>query len=674
MFTEATLFDEQIFSSKKRLPEGAQVIVVSDMFADEYVGGAELTTQAVIDSSPLRVHRVKSRDLTLEMLEQGNQMFWVFGNFAEMNSQLIPSIIANLKYTVLEYDYKYCRFRSPEKHLESTKTPCDCHNQLSGKMVSAFYYGSMGLWWMSEKQKERYTTMFPFLLEKDNVVLSSVFDAKTLGVIEHLKSNAPVDRNGWIVLGSSSWVKGFSAAEKWCKDNSKEHEIVWNVPYDQLLLKLSRAEGFVYLPAGADTCPRMVIEAKLLGCKLVLNDNVQHRKEDWFDTDDLESIKDYLWTATKIFWSGVKRMMDYRPKISGYTTTFNCVKQQYPFIQCIQSMLGFCDEVCIVDGGSNDDTLQHLAAIAYPGLSFVDGCDLDVISGIASVPGATFDFPDEWRGVKKDPRLKVKIVFRDWSHPRRAVYDGMQKAAARDMCTGDFCWQMDSDEIVHEDDYEKARDITRHIPSGVDVLSLPVIEGWGSWDKIRLDVTPWKWRLSRNNPDVTHGIPIDLRAQDDTGHLIALEGTDGCDMVSRSTGERVPHVSFYTPDIDAARRAALGGNQQSLAVYEGWFNSAVSQLPSVFHYSWIDISRKIKLYRDYWQSHWTELIGKNTADTAENNMFFDCPWSTVTDEMISARAKELAENTGGHIWHSKWNGQKTPHITCSRSQPKVMSK
>jgi hypothetical protein len=208
------VFDEQIFKSPvARIADDAKVVFVSDMFVEDYVGGAELTSQALIDSSPVKVQKLHTRDLTLQTLEQGADKFWIFGNFADINPQLIPSIVANLKYTVLEYDYKYCRFRSPEKHFDATKTPCDCHNQNNGKLVSAFYYGSLGLWWMSEKQKERYHAVFPFLAEKDNVVLSSVFSPETLGLIEKLRANAPAERKGWIVLGSNSWVKGAGAAE-----------------------------------------------------------------------------------------------------------------------------------------------------------------------------------------------------------------------------------------------------------------------------------------------------------------------------------------------------------------------------------------------------------------------------------------------------------------------------
>lgn len=635
------MFDEQIFKSPvARIADDAKVVFVSDMFVEDYVGGAELTSQALIDSSPVKVQKLHTRDLTLQTLEQGADKFWIFGNFADINPQLIPSIVANLKYTVLEYDYKYCRFRSPEKHFDATKTPCDCHNQNNGKLVSAFYYGSLGLWWMSEKQKERYHAVFPFLAEKDNVVLSSVFSPETLGLIEKLRANAPAERKGWIVLGSNSWVKGAGAAEKWCMDNGKDYHVVWNVPYHELLEQLSKAEGFVYLPNGADTCPRMVIEAKLLGCKLHLNDHVQHKDEEWFNTDDLESIKDYLFAARAMFWNGVKHMMDYKPTISGYMTVYNCVTQKYPWKEAILSMAEFCDEICVVDGGSTDGTWQALQFLA-----------------------------------STDPILKVKQVPRDWSHPRHAVFDGMQKAEARAMCTSEYCWQMDSDEIVHEDDAAKVIDLCRKIPREADVLSLPVIEYWGGPEKVRVDIQPWKWRLSRNKPNITHGIPRELRTTDADGHPMALPGTDGCDMIDKETGERLPHVSFYTPDVERVRQFAIMGDNNALLQYQLWFNAAVNRLPCVFHYSWYDLPRKIRLYRDYWQNHWNGLWGRDTSDVAENNMMFDVPWSQVTDEMIEARAKELKDKLGGWIWHRKWDGKvKIPHISVARTQPKVMLK
>jgi hypothetical protein len=200
-----------------------------------------------------------------------------------------------------------------------------------------------------------------------------------------------------------------------------------------------------------------------------------------------------------------------------------------------------------------------------------------------------------------------------------------------------------------------------------------VIEYWGGPSKVRADIQPWKWRLSRNKKNITHGIPSELRAIDSEGNQMAKEGTDGCDMIDAFTGQRIAHITFYTTEVEQVRMKALHGFVDALQDYENWFNNVVNNLPCVFHYSWYDLPRKMRLYRDYWQNHWNALWGKDTSDSANNNMMFDVPWSQVTDEMILDRAKLLAEKTGGWIWHRKWDGNtKTPHISCNRTQPKYM--
>jgi glycosyltransferase involved in cell wall biosynthesis len=666
-------FKEAVFvNPNKLIDDEAQVIFVADLFQEDYVGGAELTTAALIEESPYKIQKIRSREVNLAHLSQGANKFWLFGNFSQLNPELIPSIVANLKYSVLEYDYKYCRFRSPEKHAASAGSECSCQNELSGKIISAFYYGSQCMWWMSEKQKETYLRLFPFLSDKDNIVLSSVFSKNTLAAIQVLRSNI-VEKKGWLVLGSDSWIKGTDAAKKWCVDNNKDYKIVGGVSYDKMLAHLAAAEGMVYMPPGADTCPRMVIEAKMLGCKLELNDNVQHKDEEWFSTDDLQSIHDYLYTSPTTFWNVIRHLIEKKPTISGYTTTYNCVTQGYPFEQSISSMMQFCDEVCVVDGGSTDETPEKLFQLQMEN-SGLDGKGReDFMLSMETGPDG-IKLRDAMEKLNEISKVKVKFVARDWSHPRHAVFDGMQKAEARKMCTGDFCWQMDSDEVVHEDDSDKIVDLCAKMPSKVDLISLPVIEYWGGLDKVRADIQPWKWRLSRNQKYITHGIPVDLRVKDKNGDVYAAEGTDGCDMIHTETGERIQHLSFHNVDAERMRQLAVSGDTASLQRYEEWFNNVVNNIPGVHHYSWYDIPRKMRLYRDYWTRHWNSLYNKSLEDTAETNMMFDMPWSQVTDEMIDKRAADLKEKTGGWIWHRKWDGTCLPHIRVSRKQPSVMVK
>ena len=630
------------FNSASRsvtIDDDADVIFVADMFVEDYVGGAELTTEALITSAnDIKVQKIKASDIDMNLLSSGVNKHWVFCNAASMRPGLLPSIIGNLSYSVIEYDYKFCVYRSIEKHKEETGQDCDCDNQLHGKMISAFFHGAQSIWWMSEEQEKRYLDRFPFLAKNQRCVLSSVFDDKFFAYVNTLNTPGQGytdEKNGWIVLGSDSWIKGADQAEKYCKDNNLEYKVLWGMPHHLFLAELSAAEGLVYLPKGGDTCPRMVIEAKLLGCELVLNDFVQHKDEEWFTGSHLD-MSSYLYAARERFWRAIKNITSYTPTLSGYVTVRNANKMDYPWIACVNSMLGFCHEVVVVDGGSEDGTWEDVQELAT-----------------------------------MHENLKVSRVELDETHPSFAYEsDGKLKATARSLCTSDFCWQMDADEVVHEDDYEKVHQLLRAFPVHCDIVSLPVIEYWGSEKKVRMDVNPWKWRLSRNLSHITQGIPADLRKFDDDGNIYAGFGTDSCDYIDANTGERLRHIGFYNDQAHQARIAALTGDDKAREVYEDWFNRAIEGLPGVHHYSWFNIPKKIKQYKLHWGNFWKSMYRHDSEDTAENNVMFNKPWADVTDDDMEKMGEKLSSELGGWIFHTKVNfDQKVPYISVKRGHP-----
>lgn len=613
------------------------IIFVADLFAEDYEGGAELTTKALINSARMNVVKVRSRDVNIELLQKHQHDYWVFGNFAGIDFNLIPTIVGNISYSILEYDYKFCNYRSIEKHKLARGQDCDCAEQNIGKYVSAFYYAADHLFWMSEGQRDRYHEYFPNLKSRKQSVLSSVFDQDFFNVIDFMKKTT-TERKGWIVLGSDSWIKGKEDAIKWCEENNKSYEVVWNMSYEDVLSTLASSEGFVYLPRGGDTCPRMVIEAKLLGCEIVVNQNVQHSNEKWW-LGSPDDICDYLKERPRVFWSIIEKYARRDLSVSGYTTTYNCVSQNYPFVESITSMLDCMDEVVVVDGGSDDGTL-------------------DVLNDIAST----------------NSKLKVISNPVDWQHTRSAVFDGSQKAHARSHCTEDFCWQMDVDEIIHENDYKKIKEVAKNIHKSIQVVALPVVEFWGDKGKIRIDVNPWKWRLSRNYPHITHGIPAHLRVIDENGDTYANQGTDGCDYIHSDTGEIIPFANFHTQESEQMRQNAQVSNEFRQR-YVAWFKSVVDSLPGVYHYSWFDLPRKIKTYRGFWTRHWQSLFNIRQEDVAQNNMFFDKPWTEVTDQEIDELALRLENEMGGWIFHRKidWNNPTPSVIIKEIKHPDLMT-
>jgi glycosyltransferase involved in cell wall biosynthesis len=550
----------------------------------------------------------------LNLLKNNSSKYWLFSNIGEINLDFLPTIATNLKYSVIEYDFKYCKYRSPRKHQMSEGVPCDCEKTEWGKLIE-FYFGSADtVFFMSEKQRDIYFGKLPGLANTCKwSVLSSIFDENFFKKINLLRNSDEIKNKNdkYLILNSPSWIKGVDECVKYCEENKLEYELAFGLSYSDFLDKMVESKGVVLMPMDWDTCPRVAIEAKLLDCDVRMNNNVLHRDEEWFDTDDINTITGYLYASRNNFWKLVYNNMNYKPTISGYTTTYNCVSGDFPYMSCIKSMLDFCDEVVVVDGGSDDGTYKQLL---------------------------------EWS--EKEPKLCLYKNKIKWGTKESSLADGQQKALARSLCTKDFCWQMDSDECVHENDIAKIHDIVRHFPKGVDILSLPVVEYWGSLDSVRMDIQPWKWRLSRNKPNITHGVPKHLLEYDDDGNVKIKFGlSDGCDYIDVNNLTSMPHASFYDASAEQIRT-------NNIVEFAKFYNWVAKSYPTVYHFSWASLERKLRSFKGFWSVQWAATFGCDLKDTAENNVFFDKPWTNVNDDDIKETAEKL-KCIGPRLAHEK---------------------
>ena len=281
--------------------EGVEYVFVSDMFADQFPGGAELSLSTLVGTCPSKSVSVRCSSLTPEMLDLWKDSKWVFGNISELH----PSFIAMLKeqdieYSFVEFDYKMCKYRNPVLYKFVEGEACEYPNTELGQLIRDFMAGAKSVFFMSKKQRDIYLENFPDLKSANSHILSSIFDDNTLGYIKKLLEK-DYEKDKWLVLKSDSWVKGVNNSEKWCKDNNLDYELVGDLDYGSFLKKVRKSKGICFKPDGLDTCPRFIIEAKLLGCDLELNENVQHAGEEWFSLDAdqmigyLASRKDYFW-------------------------------------------------------------------------------------------------------------------------------------------------------------------------------------------------------------------------------------------------------------------------------------------------------------------------------------------------------------------------------------------
>lgn len=297
---------KSIFSGMPKeyaIPRATEVVFVNDYFVREVAGGAELTSEAIIKKSPYKVFRLHSSSVTKKLLDENKDKYWVFGNFVAMTDNMIQYLPdSGVRYSVIEYDFKFCSYRSTARHQQDSGEPCNCAKANHGMMVARLFRKADRIFWMSVGQKTHWLNHVPSMGEHPgHVILSSVFDDETLNDLALLRSSTVAKKPKFAVLGSGSWIKGAVETQKWCAVKKKDYEVIPALAYKDFLQALATYKGFVFMPLDKDTCPRVTLEAKLLGLELITNENVLQKYDEWF-TGSVEECETYLRSRAQSFW------------------------------------------------------------------------------------------------------------------------------------------------------------------------------------------------------------------------------------------------------------------------------------------------------------------------------------------------------------------------------------
>jgi hypothetical protein len=288
-----------------------EVIFVADFFAEDLIGGAELTSEAIIKASPYKLFKLHSHSLTQNMLKQHRDKIWVFGNYTMIQPHLLLQVMQmGIQYYFFEYDFKPCVMRSTLKHEMQSGKPCDCHEQPYGKFHATFMTGARVLYWCSDKQRDKFYNIYPeFQGRTKDFTQGSTFYPETIHNIRKIRERKLAGdialENHWAILGSSSWIKGTEDAIKYCKENNMPYKILQDLSNEQFLEELAKSKGLVFRPLDIDVGSRITVECKLLLGEPIINDNVLVKFEPWFN-GSLQEIEDYFLDGPDRFWRILK--------------------------------------------------------------------------------------------------------------------------------------------------------------------------------------------------------------------------------------------------------------------------------------------------------------------------------------------------------------------------------
>ena len=260
-----------------------KIAFISDFFlADGMTGGAELVNDCLVGHLRARnyeVDEIHSRHaLNVDLYD-----FFIVSNFVTMPEETKASLY-DKPYMIYEHDHKYLKNRNPSV-FKDFRAPA--HMITDEK----FYRLAKAVFCQSEIHAE---------VVRKNLSIRNVINAGcSLWHKEHLAilrkhSNKEWKKPAYAIMASRNPIKGTSEAEKYCLENNMPHEKIPFSEFDEFIETLSSYAGLVFFPKTLETFCRAVMEARMVGCKLVTNDWNGCTHEEWFSDYKGEALIDFV--------------------------------------------------------------------------------------------------------------------------------------------------------------------------------------------------------------------------------------------------------------------------------------------------------------------------------------------------------------------------------------------
>jgi len=278
------------------------------------IGGTNLTTMSILEDRQKDIFSLQTASLSLSSIKENSDKLWIIGNIMSLINNPNPLVIEELfnktKFIKLEFDYNFCPYRGEIPHKTLVNQVCSCPHGLTGhpslsKIYDLIAKNSLFSFFMSERQRAIYINHMPNIDFSKTGILSSCFSKNTFKLFDKFK-NVPKNNKYAILQGFGGWhskAKGLEEAKNFCEANRIDYDILPVQEYEKHIEALSKYKGIIFLPVIDDTCPRCIIEARLLGLDIITNINSQHITEWWWK--DETKTEEYLIGRPKYFWDTI---------------------------------------------------------------------------------------------------------------------------------------------------------------------------------------------------------------------------------------------------------------------------------------------------------------------------------------------------------------------------------
>jgi ABC-type transporter Mla MlaB component len=253
-----------------------KIAFLADFFVEDGInGGGELNNDELIKlliNKGNEVDKLHTHNLQIQSLPSKDTKL-IIGNFVALPEDTRHYIIKNYSYIIYEHDHKYLKTRDPSL-FKNYKAPED-------QIVNKEFYQSAKAVICQSKLHMRVVERN---LNLDNIVSVSgnLWSEELLDYLEQISTSQEDKEDVCSIMHSSIPNKNLEGSILYCRINELKSEKIMPCSHKEFLTKLNKNKTLVFFPKTLETLSRIVVEARMLNCRVVTNKKIGATSEDWF--------------------------------------------------------------------------------------------------------------------------------------------------------------------------------------------------------------------------------------------------------------------------------------------------------------------------------------------------------------------------------------------------------
>lgn len=255
-----------------------KIFYISDFFkSDVRNGGAEIVDDILLNyfrQDGFEVVAFKNQELTENHIKlyRKSGFHFLVSNFTLMSDSVSDELVkVPNSYSIMEHDHKYVMTRDPAQYKDFLAPESDIVNR-------EIYENAKYIFAQSKIQAECIKKN----LKIDHVINlgMSLWTDEQLNIIESNLENPKADAAA--LLNSSNPTKNTMETIDHCNVKKIKYNLIGSMDYATFIKQLSEHSSYVFIPAVLESFNRVIVEARMLNCKILSTSWNGCISEPWF--------------------------------------------------------------------------------------------------------------------------------------------------------------------------------------------------------------------------------------------------------------------------------------------------------------------------------------------------------------------------------------------------------